>query len=478
MKMKSCRSEVALKAGIIYLVAELFTRGISFFMTPVFARLLPPEVYADTKIFEAWVYLFAPILSVCVYQSVARAKFDFESKYEQFVSSMMGLMIFITAIVGVLATPFVNRMSILLGYSPKLLLLMLIYCLSYNCIQCLQISERQLMHYKSNVTLTVFAVLPSVAISVFFVIKYYRILDNQVLLSLRLLSFYIPAIIFGAVVIVMALMRGKKIIALDCWKYSLKYSAPLVLYSISTQILYQSDKIMVRRLCDARVTAILTMATTVGYIIDIFIHALDNAWRPWMFEKLAEEKHISIQNLWLVLLSGVGVMVFGISMLAPEVVGFLGGREYRESVVLIAPVLFGSLGNFVIITYNSYELFEKKTKFSGGISISISLLNLFLNYVFIMIFGYRAAAYTTIVSYFSAAILHGIYIKSFDKKDTFASKKTILMCLIVGVSVCFSIMMNKYHVAIRFLIVGIACAVWLRYNLYKIKQMAGLPRRE
>ena len=43
----------AFKAGIFYIACQLFVRGITFLMTPVFTRLLSQEQYNQYKIFES-----------------------------------------------------------------------------------------------------------------------------------------------------------------------------------------------------------------------------------------------------------------------------------------------------------------------------------------------------------------------------------------------------------------------------------------
>ena len=133
---ESLKNNLALKSGIVYLIAELITRGISFFVTPIFTRLLPTSVYADVKIFESWAYLFAPIISLSLYQSVARAKFDFKNNYSSYISSIIGLMSLISLAVGALLFPFRSPISNLLGFSKWMMLLMLLYCclLYTSCI--------------------------------------------------------------------------------------------------------------------------------------------------------------------------------------------------------------------------------------------------------------------------------------------------------------------------------------------------------
>ena len=54
----------AFKAGIFYIVSQLIVRGITFLMTPVFTRLLSQTQYNQYKIYESWLLIFAPVMSL------------------------------------------------------------------------------------------------------------------------------------------------------------------------------------------------------------------------------------------------------------------------------------------------------------------------------------------------------------------------------------------------------------------------------
>ena len=78
----------AFKAGIFYIACQLFVRGITFLMTPVFTRLLSQEQYNQYKIFESWLLIFAPVMSLCLWRSVECAKYDVKEKFNEYVSSV------------------------------------------------------------------------------------------------------------------------------------------------------------------------------------------------------------------------------------------------------------------------------------------------------------------------------------------------------------------------------------------------------
>ena len=58
------------------------------------------------------------------------------------------------------------------------------------------------------------------------------------------------------------------------------------------------------------------------------------------------------------------------------------------------------------------ELFYKKTTFATVASTIAAVSNIILNYIFIKLFGFVAAGYTTMVCYALLALLHYINVKN------------------------------------------------------------------
>ena len=392
---KSGGDRLALKAGTLYLIAEFVTRGISFLATPVFSRLLPPAVFAEARIYESWVYLLAPIVSLSLYQSIARAKFDYEENFPSFLSSILTLMVVISrrraGRRGFFAKGLLEQA---LGFGGPLLLLMLLYSLAYNGLQCIQLYERQLMHSRSNVILTALAVIPGVLTSVFFVWRYSAVADATQLLNIRIVSFFLPTTLIGFVVMIVAGRKGRSFFNLAQWRYGIRYSVPMMATTISSQVFFQSATIIVSRVVGVDAAAIVAIAMTVGYIMDILVHAVDNAWRPWLYEQINAGNFDGVRRMWKILLVGVSLVVWCLTMVAPELVLVLGGAGFKDATALICPILCASLANFLLIGYSALEQYYKKTRIAGIASVVSAVVDVALNFLFVRIFGYGAVVYT------------------------------------------------------------------------------------
>ena len=87
-------NSLALKAGIFYIVGQLFIRGLTFLTTPIYTRLLSTAQYGEIRIYESWLLIMVPVMSLCLFRSVDRAKYDMGEKYNEYVSSVQTLSYF------------------------------------------------------------------------------------------------------------------------------------------------------------------------------------------------------------------------------------------------------------------------------------------------------------------------------------------------------------------------------------------------
>ena len=468
---KGENTNLALKSGILYLIAEMFTRGISFLITPVFTRILPPAVFADAKIFESWVYLIAPIISLSLYQSMARAKFDYKEKYGKYLSSTLFLMMIITVGAFIIGVPFSGILQNILGFEKKLLMLMIVYCLAYNGIQCVQLYDRQLLNYKRNVVLTLLGVIPGVVTSLILVLYFGSRVSQSTLLNMRIFGFFCPTALIGIVLIVYIFITEKSFVNTEYFRYGIKYSVPLMATAVASQIFFQSGNIIVRRVVGADEAAIVVVAMTVGYIMDILIHAIDNAWKPWMFEQLNKGKIIEVKKVWRFLLFSVAFLVWLLTIFAPELTFFIGGTQYAASIVLISPILCSSLVNFLMIGYTSLEQYYKKTKISGIASIISAVVDLVLSYIFIFKFGYQAAAYTILVAYLIACIIHFLFMRKYKNDDVLEIK--LSMGIVLGTFVICMITTTLHNLSFfaRLLLVGVLIIILVCIFYKKIMEI-------
>ena len=84
-------NKLAVKSGIFFVVCQMLIRGISFATTPIYTRLLSTEQFGQIRVYESWLQIAVPIMSLCLWRSVERAKYDMREKFDSYTSAVQNL---------------------------------------------------------------------------------------------------------------------------------------------------------------------------------------------------------------------------------------------------------------------------------------------------------------------------------------------------------------------------------------------------
>ena len=92
--------------------------------------------------------------------------------------------------------------------------------------------------------------------------------------------------------------------------------------------------------------------------------------------------------------------------------------EYQDAKYVIPPVASSVLFIFLYNIFANIEFYFEKRKFVLYGSILSAGLNVLLNFIFIPLFGYFAAAYTTLICYILYCAMHAIFSKLICKNNS------------------------------------------------------------
>ncbi len=396
-------------AGFFFVFMQLLVRGVTFLITPFYTRLVSVSQYGEIRVYESWLLIIVPVLSLSLYRSVERAKYDFEEDFEKFVASVQTLSYLLTICCFMLISIFMrNAFMDFCGMDGLMYIFAIMYTVSHTGVNFFQRREKQLLRYKSSVTLTACMMLPAIILSVF--LLYWGNISGRQndLVDLRIIGYFTPQIIGGVLVAFIMWRQGGFKINTRYWKYAVVFSLPLIPETLSIQIMNQSDKIMVQKMVSSECAGIFTLATTVSFIIWIIENAVWDAWLPWLYEKISRSEIKDIQKPWDYIVYTFGFISWALVILAPEIILILGDAKYKEAVYLVAPMVTGTLFRFFSNSFTAVENYQKKTLYSAAGTMAAMLVNVLLNLIFIRYVGYQAAAYTTAFSYFILLVLQGI----------------------------------------------------------------------
>lgn len=438
----SFRLPNAVKSASVYVFANLLSRGLAIITVPIFTRLMTTDQIGIVTIYTSWFSLISAFSTLSLTSGgFSLAMKEYKEKRDNYVSSILFLTTIIAGIILIAYIMMHNFFDRVFGLSRKLSLLMMVGFILSPARDFWLAKERYEYKYKSAAIVTIFSAVIASALSVIAVFwangkgleetAYYRLIVNYFVI------YFIDAIIF-----VVLFIKGKSFVNREYWTFSLKLSLPLVGYSISTQILNVSDRMMIDIMVGKSAVGIYGTLYTVSSISIMIWTTINASFVPYLFENIdkRKEKIGKIANFLLILYSGIAIIL---TYFSPEIVKILATDEYMAAKYIMPPIAAGVFMISVSNLYSNILVYYKKTTYIMYVSIVAAALNVILNYFFIMRYGYVAAAYTTLFSYIVMAALEYYWANLYDKKYIGSSSRvyddkmifrismaTIVLCMI------------------------------------------------
>lgn len=448
----------ALKAGIWYTISSILVKTITILTTPIFTRMMTTYDYGLASTFSSWYTLLMIFCSLNLTYSVGRAKLDFPNKLNEYVGSMQILALISTTIIGIFMIVFRNPLAGFMEMNANLVLILVIYLVFAPSVTFTQTKFRYSYKYKGNIAISIYITLMTVFATLglmfaFETDRYYA----------KVLGAVVTSGILSIGVWINAIKKHNVCFRTEYWKYGLAISAPLILHSISLNILSTSDRIMITKFAGADYTGIYTLAYSYAILINIILGSVNEAWLPWFHDTLyAEDRGAIKKNVKPLVVLGC-MMGIGCIAIAPEAMLVMGPKEYSAGQWAVAPVAVGLVCQFIYQQYVHIELHYKKTKYISMGTIIAAALNLILNLIFIPRYGFLAAAYTTLFCYLVLMVIH-FSITKFLLKQSLYDDAFMFFALAVTILAAVVFMLLYKAIIIRFAVLIVLCVLYLLTN--------------
>lgn len=464
--MKNNNNSIALKSGLWYTIANFITKGMVFISTPIFARMMSQEEYGLYSNYASWLNVLSIVLTIDVSASLISAKVDYKDEFDSYISSTMCLSLLCTLIYSIFINIFNEQISLLTGINRFHINVMLLYIMFNAVVFTFQARERFRYEYKKSVALSLVV---SVGGTILAIVLVYYMSDR---LTGRIIGSAIPVIVSGILIFFYLLIKGRSI-NISYWKYALPICLPYIPHLLSLMVLNVLDRIMITKICGAEENALYSIAYSCGAIVTLLITSMNTAFAPWLGEKLEEESYDEICGFSDIYVKGFSFLACGLILISPEVLLIMGGEAYMSAIYVMPPVAFGFVCQFIYTMFVNIEQFKKKTIGMAFASVFAAVLNFVLNIVFIPMFGYVAAAYTTMVSYLFLLIFHVVLVYRMDLMKVYNGKTIVISLIIVF---AFSMIVNflfEYSI-LRYIIIAIYLLVLIVFIKKHYKRFLGI----
>lgn len=449
---------VQMRASFWFLICSFLQKGISMLTTPIFTRLLSTSEYGQFNVFNSWLNILTIFITLNLSYGVytqGLVKFDKERK--TYSSALQGLTVILAlgwTAVYLLFHDFWNQLFSLTTVQMLAMLVMIWATAAFNFWAG---EQRVLYKYRHLVFVTLLVSVAKPIIGIIFVTQ----AEDKV--TARILGLALVELIGYTGLFVAQMRNGKVFYSKKFWKHALMFNIPLIPHYLSQMVLSSADRIMISSMVGDTEAGIYSLAYSLALIMALFNTALSQTINPWIYQKIKNKREqdiAPIAYITLILIAGANLILI---VFAPEAVAIFAPKSYYEAIWVIPPVAMSVYFMYSYDLFAKFAFYYEKTGFIMVASVIGAILNIVLNYIFITLYGYRAAGYTTLFCYITYSISHYIFMTKVcnqfcDGKKPYEAKK-ILAISITFLIMGFLLLITYNYSIIRYGIVGIGLII-------------------
>ncbi len=397
---------LTVKVSTSYAICSILQRCLSFFTLPLFTRLLTTDQYGQYTVYQSWSNIITIFVTLnLAYGSFSTAMVKYEQRRSEYVSSIQGICIVLTAAFLGIYIPFSDFFNKFFEMPTYLMVVMLIEILFTCSLHLWMARNRFEYRYKSVVLVTLINafVAPSTAL---------------VLVSLteekgvaRILGYAFTYIAVGGFFFVYNTLKGKKLYDKELWSYALRFNVPLLVYYLSQVVFNQSDRIMINHYCGTDAAAMYGVAFNLAMILTFVLNSINGSYVPWFYGKLKEGKAKDNQGVACGIAVLLGILLLAVIWYAPEIILVMAGSKYVDAIPVVAPVAMSILLLYYSQLFINLEFYYEEKKLLVLASIASAVVNIALNAWVIPNISFVAAGYSTFVSYILFALCNYLAVR-------------------------------------------------------------------
>ena len=156
-----------------------------------------------------------------------------------------------------------------------------------------------------------------------------------------------------------------------------------------------------------------------------------------------------------------------VMLISPEMVIILGSNKYNSSILCVMPIVAAGFFSFLYTLPSAIEYYHEKTNYIAMGTIVSAIVNISLNYYLIPKYGFLAAAYSTLFTYFLYFVIHYLLAIKIEKKNLF-SNVTVLLSSFTVVAVMFISMFLKDYLIPRLILSVVLLILVIVLDYFKI----------
>ncbi len=448
-------SDVVFRASIWFVLVTVINNATSLLTQPFINRILTVEEVGVYGVYLTWNSILSILATFNLCYGVLEVLITkHKDDSDLIVASLSSASTLIWAIFFGLIFLFIEPISAVLGLKPIYIVVLGITIWADAVVMFWCVKQRFFYNYRlySAFMVALFVIKCALSVSLAYLVESDRILG-------RILGMCIPPLC-AAIVLYVSMLRKTRIKRItNYWKKGIKFNIPLIPHYLSSVLLASSDKIMIQRLDGETSVGLYSLAYTFSGLALIVFGAVNSAYTPTAYDLIRKEDYGGLSKKTKPIIFVAIAFSILLMLMAPEGIFILGGEEYLVALPIVPVLVLGIFFSSFYFIFSNIEFIYEKTKLVFPITVLGAGLNIILNFIFIPIFGYGAAAYTTLISYIIVAVCHYLATLVIIKRNAYPMGMVCGLVSILVVATAIMPLIYELHFLIRYAIVLVTVAV-------------------
>lgn len=395
-----------------YFIGNIAVKAIGFISIPFFTRLLTTTEYGIVSVFYSFTGILSIFCSMNIHNSILRYYYDKNDDIKDFLGSTFIFQSIWLVISVILIYLFRDWLHSLIGINEILILLSMVVIFNTVIFQVFsQLSEARRKSLEF-VKISIINSYSGVAFGILITLllsehKYYG----------RIFGSLISGVIISIYILFSVFKETNWVIKFSHIKYIINYSLPMIFYVLGSTVLAQADRIMINKLVGTSEAGLYSLGYNVGMLLLMAITATQMATTPDFFNLYNKKSFNNIiiifKKVFLIILFCAFILI----LFSKELIFILADKRYHIAYHVVPWVVLGYVFYAMYTFYLRYLSAIKKTFYIALACIIGSSVNIGLNAIFLPLYGYIAAAYTTTISYLLMVFLAYIFTRIELKKN-------------------------------------------------------------
>ena len=437
------------KTAILNTVANCISLVVGMIMIPIVTRVLSTEQMGIANTFISTRNTVVIIITCSVYAYVHKAMIEFKDEKKSYIFSIIVFSILAVVISFCISLIFKEKLMKLLSLDNFLYYWLYLSCLGFALYS---IADYYCI-FQNKYYIVAMIVLSVGPISQFLSVGLSYVLENDKYIG-RVIGLDFVYLLVAVCLIVWMFVGRRPKFKTKYVKTTLAITIPIIPHLLSQMVLTQCDLVMISYFCGSSKSGIYSMGHTVGFLALTVMSQIMASWSPWVYRRMEDKEFKTIfDNSKLIVLVGAYISI-GLLTISTELIKIFLTDVYSPCIYIVPTLVVAMFFQFIYIFVYDFQFFNKKAKSIAASSIVAAIFNLITNYIFIPKFGFLAAGFTTLASYFVLLMINYFFTVRIGINKVYDIKQLFAWTIVVGVYALICVKLKNEFIVRYIMFIG------------------------